>query len=137
VRAHAAALEAALDGLVAGGAHVGEAHNAALPYVVIGLPGWGSPDELPLCGHDFTLDARLTVKAVAGTTEGCYAVLAKVRARLSPDMRWTPLAVEHRAAETKFVRAEFVAPDTSSTITSTDRHPVQGVDTYRLHSQPA
>jgi hypothetical protein len=39
VRAHAAALEAALDGLVAGGAHVGEAHNAALPYVVIGLPG--------------------------------------------------------------------------------------------------
>jgi hypothetical protein len=45
--------------------------------------------------------------------------------------------VDARAAETKFVRAEFVAPDTSSTITSTDRHPVQGVDTYRLHSQPA
>ena len=137
MRAHLDALRAALSSVAAGGVHVAYAHDAALPYIVLSSPRWGVSGELPVCGADGALDVEFRVKAVAGTGDGVYAVLAKAQAVLSPGLLGSPLTVPGRFASTKFVRSESVAADTSTTVTSTDRHPVQGVDTYRLHSQPA
>lgn len=134
---HLNAIKAVLADLVDGGVHVGHARTDVYPYIVLSAPSWGSPGEVPVCGRDETLDVLVRVKAVAGTDAGVRTILAQVRDRLSPGLRWGPLAVPGRKAETKFLRAEFVGPDTSTTITVTDRTPMQGVDTYRLHSQPA
>ena len=106
------------------------------PYVVLEAPGWDDSDEEGVCGPDGTLDAQFRVKAVNGTDAGARAMLAAIRADLSPLSRWTTLTVAGRSARVKFVRSEFVGVDESVTITNTNRHPSVGVDTYRVVSQP-
>ena len=117
--------------------HIAHAATSSTKYVVLSAPGWDASDELPVCGVSDVLDADLRVKAVTGTPAGVLTMLALIRAALSPGFTAAPLTVEGRAATTKFVRSEFVSADTTVTITATNRHPVQGVDTYRLVSQPA
>lgn len=117
--------------------HIVHAVNpTSTSYVVLAAPGWESPEQVPVCGADGSLDAMVRVKAVSGTPSGVYKMLAKLRGLYSPGKRWAPLTIEGRSAATKFVRSEFVGVDDSTTITGTDRNPAQGVDSYRLVSQP-
>ncbi len=107
-----------------------------LPYVILGAPGWDSPDDVPLSGASDDLDAEVRVKVVAGNGDAVLEVLKKIRDELSPGKASTVLTVSGRVARIKFVRSEFVAPDTSVTLTN-GTHPTQGVETYRITSQPA
>jgi hypothetical protein len=135
-----AAVKARVAGLRSTGAyavHVAYADPKAqtLPYFVLGAPGWDSPDDVPLCGVDDDLDAEIRVKAVERSGGAVLVLLKKVRDNLSPGKQSSVLVVEGRAARIKFVRSEFVAADTSVTLTD-GTHPTQGVDTYRITSQP-
>lgn len=134
--AHVAALKAMIEALGLE-VHVAHATTTATKYVVLSVPGWDMGQEMPVCGVSDVLATDVRVKAVTGTPVGALTMLALIRAALSPGFTAAPLTVEGRAATTKFVRSEFVSADTTVTITATNRHPVQGVDTYRLVSQPA
>lgn len=107
------------------------------PYAVLSSPAWDSPAELPLCGFDTRVSFDVRVKVVAGTPQGVYVALERIRDDLSPGGRSSALAVLGRFAHVKFVRSEFVDVDESTTLTGTDHHPAFGVDTYRVDSQPA
>ena len=107
-----------------------------VPYVVLTAPPWQDSDERGVCGAPAALDFEVRVKSVAGTVAAVVETLARVRADLSPDSRLSPLVVAGRSATVQYVRSEFVDVDQSVTITSTDRRPVFGVDTYRVVSQP-
>lgn len=117
--------------------HVGYAGSKAqtLPYFVLGGRGWASPDDAPLCGATEDLDTEIRVKAVGANADSVLTVLKTVRADLSPGLASSVLVVAGRRARIKFVRSEFVDADTSVTLTD-GTHPTQGVDTYRLTSQP-
>lgn len=114
--------------------HIAHAATSSTKYVVLSAPGWDASGELPVCGVSDVLDADLHVKAVTGTATGVLEMLDLIRADLSPGLRSAPLSVPGRVSSTKFARSEFVAADTTTTTTATNRHPVQGVDTYRLVS---
>jgi hypothetical protein len=94
-------------------------------------------DEVPLAEVLETIDARIRVKAVAGTVAGVRIMLRNIRAEFSPTRVGTPLVVAGRVARLVFVRSEFVDVDQDTTITGTNRHPAFGVDTYRLVSEPS
>ena len=137
---HLAAMKPRIAGLRSTGSyavHIGHADPTAqtLPYVIISAPGWASPDDLPLCGATTDLDAEVRVKVVAGNGDAVLTVLKLIRASLSPGLASSALTVSGRRARIKFVRSEFVAPDTSVTLPN-GTHPTQGVDTYRITSQP-
>ncbi len=131
--AHLNAVKARIDAL-GFEVHIAHAATSSTKYVVLSAPGWGASDEMPVCGVSDVLDADLRVKAVTGTATGVLEMLNLIRADLSPGLRSAPLSVPGRVSSTKFTRSEFVAADTTTTTTATNRHPVQGVDTYRLVS---
>lgn len=106
-------------------------------YVVLGGRGWESPDDLPLCSTSGTLDTDVRIKAVTGTPEGVFTMLARIRGVLSPNLTETTLPLTGRSVSIRFVRSEFVDVDTDTTITGTNRHPAFGVDTYHITSQPS
>lgn len=98
------------------------------PYIVVGGPGEGRPEEEGLAGApDAGSDLRVT--AVFGTSEGVRIGLERVLGILSPGKDWTTVA---SGVNTRFVRREVVDFDTSVTVTGSGRHPAYGVDTYRL-----
>lgn len=103
--------------------------TVAPPYLIIGGPGDGRPDEEPLAGdvRDTASDMRIT--GVFGTPEGARIGLNRVLAILSPGKQWATVAP---GVFTRFVRRELVDVDTSVVITQTNRNPGYGVDTYRL-----
>lgn len=105
-------------------------------YLILEAPAWGDGVEDSVCGVGDDLDVNIRIKAVAGTAEGSAIMLRRVRGLLSPARAWTPVPVEGRVAQVKFVRPEFVTVDRSVTATDTNRHPGVAVDTYRLASQP-
>lgn len=131
--AHVAAIKAAVETL-GFEVHVAHAVTSSTKYVVLSAPGWDASGELPVCGVSDVLDTDLRVKAVTGTATGVMVMLDLIRDLLSPGLAWAPLAVDGRSAATKFTRSEFVGVDPTVTITATNRHPAQGVDTYRLVS---
>lgn len=117
--------------------HIGytDSKAQALPYVVLGAPGWDATAEVPLCGSSDVLDAEIRVKVVSGEATGVMKALKIIRDDLSPALASSVLEVPGRVARIKYVRSEFVAPDTSVTLTN-GSHPTQGVETYRITSQP-
>ena len=108
-----------------------------LPYFVLSSPALDLSREVPVCSVTETLDVEVRVKAVTGTPAGVFTMLRLAREELSPGLESSPLAVAGRVATVRFVRSEFVDVDESTTITGTNRHPAQGVDTYRIVSHPA
>ena len=106
-------------------------------YLILSSPSWGGPLEAPVASTSGGVDVDVRVKAVTGTPEGVAIMLGRVRALLGPDNEWVRLTVAGRSAHVRFVRSEFIDVDRDVTITTTDRHPGVGVDTYRLVSEPA
>lgn len=102
-----------------------------MPYIILSAPGWGGPDDPALCGPGEEFSADVRAKVVAGTGAGALIVLGRIR----KIMRSHTLTVPERFVEVRYERSEFVAPDTLVTLTN-GNHPTQGVDTYRMHSQP-
>jgi hypothetical protein len=117
--------------------HLIRAVDPVPPYLVLGGPAWGTPDEPPLSGPVTSLDADFRVTGTTGTPEGVLIVLGRVRDLLSPGLDWTPVPTADGALHVRFTRSEFVDVDTSTTVTGTNRHPAFGVDTYRLAFEPA
>ena len=108
-----------------------------LPYFVLSSSALDPSREVPVCSTTETVDAEVRVKAVTGTPAGVFTMLRLAREELSPGLESSPLTVAGRVASIRFVRSEFVDVDESTTITGTNRHPAQGVDTYRIVSHPA
>ena len=108
--------------------------TVAPPFLIIGGVDVGRPDEEPLSGdvRDSASDMRIT--AVFGTTEGARIGLNRVLAVLSPGKRTAAIAP---GVFTRFVRREVIDVDTSVVITTTNRNPGYGVDTYRLITEGA
>lgn len=111
--------------------------GASGQYVVLQAKGFDSPNEVPVCGPDDTIDAEVRVKATTGTADGVFIMLKALRDQLSPGLRESVLAVSGRHARLVYVRSEFIDIDQDTTITGTSRHPAFGVDTYRLISEPS
>lgn len=109
----------------------------AAPYFVLSSPAFDPSDETAVSSTTDVLDAEVRVKAVTGTPEGVFTMLRLARDELSPGLRSSPLEVDGRVVSIRFVRSEFVDVDESTVVTGTDRHPAQGVDTYRIVSHPA
>lgn len=110
---------------------------AALPYLVIEVPGWDRAAEDSLDDMSDSLLTDVRVKAVAGTPEGVLSVLSRVRGAWSPSGAWTSLTVPDRVARIHYERSEFVGVDRDFVIPGSTRHPAFGVDTYTLSSEPA
>lgn len=104
------------------------------PYLVLGGPATGRPEEEVLSGPALDESQDLRITAVAGTTDGARIMLRNVRDLLSPGLQWTTLAA---GVDIRYLRSEVVDVDTSVTMTATNRHPAYGVDTYRLVDQTA
>lgn len=109
----------------------------AAPYFVVSSPAFDPSDEVAVSSTTDVIDAEVRVKAVTGTPTGVFTMLDLARDELSPGLRSSALEVEGRVTTIRFVRSEFVDVDDSTTVTGTDRHPAQGVDTYRIVSHPA
>jgi hypothetical protein len=107
-----------------------------MPYFVLAGPGWGSPEEAPVCGIDDALDAEFRLTAVAPNPESAGILLGRARAVLSPGSAWTVVPYEGRRVEVKFIRSEVLGVDPDVIIPATNRHPGYGVDTYWLVSEP-
>ena len=107
----------------------------AAPYVVVSFHD--RETGRALCDIQDHVDCDVRVKAVAGSTPaGAHIVLDAVKAELSPGGASTPLTVPGHSAVLKWLRHEVTEVDESVTLTDSNRHPVFGVDTYRLISQP-
>ena len=133
-------LRAIRDALRAEGlsAHIGKVPaDAPYPTASVQAPGHGVPGEPALCGPGGEVEADFRVVVADETDTNAIISLGLVRAVLSPDLLEARLAVAGRYATTVYVRSEFVGADRSLTLPGTNQHPVVGVDTYRLHSQPA
>lgn len=108
----------------------------AVPYVVLESPGFGLPEEVPASDATEDLATSLRVKVVATSGTECAAILDIVRGVLSPGGALTRIPLEGHRLETKYLRSEFIAADTSLKVLSTNTHPVVGVESYDLTSQP-
>jgi hypothetical protein len=108
----------------------------ALPYVVLEGPGWGIPEEVADAGPAEELDVDLRVKVVGKSAAQVVTMLDIARRNLSPGGQLTLVPMDDHMLETKYLRSEFVAADTSVTVLQSNTHPVVGVDSYRLTSQP-
>lgn len=116
---------------------VGRLIKPPATYIVLGGPGWGSPDDMPVCGVSGSLHAPVRIKCVSmAPGDGVLIMSKRVRDLLSPGPgRWTHVDVADRVARIRWERAEFNAVD--DTVTGVDgTHPAVAVDTYRLHSVP-
>lgn len=118
-------------------AHVGHVPaDSPYPTASIQAPGWGAPDEPPLCGPAGIIESDFRVVVGDTTDSNAHVRLQQVRDILSPGGLDARLSVPGRYATTTWVRSEFVGSDPSLTLDATNRHPGIGVDTYRLDSQP-
>lgn len=107
-----------------------------VPYVVLEAPGWGAPDEVAATEEAEELDADFRVKVVGKSGAQVVTILELVRAVLSPGRSLTRVPLDAHRLETLYLRSEFVQADTSVKVIESNTHPVVGVDTYRLTSQP-
>lgn len=106
------------------------------PYAVVAAVDRRS-GEVPVCDDRGVLDTEVRVTVVGITAVQAFAKLDLIADVLSPGLSWTPLTVAGRDAQLQWQRTEFVAADTDVVVIGTDTHPVVGVDSYRLISQPA
>lgn len=118
--------------------HIGQVPTGTpVPYASVTGPAHDVGDDLPLGGPHGTIDTdRVRVKVVDSTDSNTISTLGQIRADLSPNEHASALAVAGRSAVIVWVRSEgepYV--DRDSTLPS-KVHPVLGVDTYRLVSQP-
>lgn len=116
--------------------HLIASPSVTAQYLVLGVPSWAAPSEIAICDTDRALDTDIRVTAAAGTPEGAAIMLTRIRALLSPDLRWARVPMPGRRLELKFSRSEFLAVDRDLTVPGTGLHPAFGVDTYRLVSEP-
>lgn len=105
-----------------------------MPYFLL----WGSAGTLPVeasasgpLATDF--DTTFNVTAVAGTGEGVLTMQAAARAALAA----TTVTGRHVAITLRTEQPTALIVDRDVVLPDTDRHPVYGVDVYRLQSTPA
>lgn len=107
-----------------------------VPYVVLETASWGAPDEVSETGEAEELDTPLRVKVVGKSGAQVVTILGIIRGVLSPNLALTRVPLGAHRLETLFLRSEFVQPDTSVRVIESNTHPVVGVDSYRMTSQP-
>ena len=103
-----------------------------LPYYIV----WGSSGMLPaesrVTGQLATdFDTSVNVTAVAGTGEGVLTLQAAARTAL------TSVTVSGHQVAVTLVESRPLMVDRDVILPDTDRHPVYGVDIYRIQSTPA
>lgn len=131
MKAHYAAIEAALTALYT--AYVVDVPDTpTLPYYVLWGPAGTLPEESTVAGRlstDFDTDVYVT--AVAGTGEGVLTMQAAARSALAT------VTVSGRSVAVTLADSRPLMVDRDVVLPDTDRHPVYGVDVYRLQSTPA
>ena len=131
MKAHYAAIETALTALYT--TYVVDVPvTPTLPYFVLWGPSGTLPEESTVVGQlstDFDTDVYVT--AVAGTAEGAFTMQAAARSALSS------LSVAGHLVAVTLSDSRPLMVDRDVILPNTDRHPVYGVDVYRLQSTPA
>lgn len=102
-----------------------------LPYFIL----WGAAGMLPtesrISGPLTTdFDTPVYVTAVAGTGEGVLTMQAAARSALAS------VTVSGRSVALTLTESRPLLVDRDVILPNTDRHPVYGVDVYRLQSVP-
>lgn len=133
--AHLGAVRDSLAGLLYS-THLVDAPTVTAQYVVLSGPGWGKPDEMPVCGASQSMETDFRVTAVTGTAEGVGIMLQRHRDLLSPSLGEVRIPMQGRLVTVRFVRPEVIAVDRDNTVVNTNRHPCYGVETYHLTSEP-
>ena len=103
-----------------------------LPYYLLWGPAGTLPEESTVAGQlaaDFDTDVYVT--AVAGTGEGVLTMQAAARSALAS------VTVSGRSVALTLTDSRPLMVDRDVILPDTDRHPVYGVDVYRLQSTPA
>ena len=111
------------------------AQSTSSQYLILSSPSWGDAEERSVSTIDSNASMDVRVKAVTGTPDGVATMLANVRAILSPNHSPTLVPLAGWVLSIRFLRSEFIDVDQSTTNTN-NRHPAQGVDTYRLTAEP-
>ena len=131
MKAHYAAIEAALAALYT--TYVVDVPDTpVLPYFVLWGPSGTLPEESTVAGQlstDFDTDVYVT--AVAGTAEGVFTMQAAARSALSS------LSVAGHLVAVTLSDSRPLMVDRDVILPNTDRHPVYGVDVYRIQSTPS
>ena len=126
-----AAIKAALSALYAT-YHVAAPDTPTLPYYIVWGPSGALPEEVTVAGQLWDdVDTDVYVTAVAGTAEGVLTMQAAARTV----MRAVTVTGRHVALTLTDSRPLMV--DRDVILPNTDRHPVYGVDVYRLQSTPS
>lgn len=131
MRAHYAAIQVKLAALYAT-YFVDVPVTPVLPYYLLWGPAGTLPEELSATGQlatDFDTDVYVT--AVAGTGEGVLTMQAAARSALAT------VAVTGRLVVLTLTDSRPLMVDRDVVLPDTDRHPVYGVDVYRLQSTPS
>ena len=131
MKAHYAAIETALAALYT--TYVVDVPDTpVLPYFVLWGPSGTLPEESTVVGQlstDFDTDVYVT--AVAGTAEGVFTMQAAARSALSS------LSVAGHLVAVTLSDSRPLMVDRDVILPNTDRHPVYGVDVYRIQSTPS
>ena len=131
MKAHYAAIETALAALYT--TYVVDVPDTpVLPYFVLWGPAGTLPEESTVAGQlstDFDTDVYVT--AVAGTAEGVLTMQAAARTALRS------LTVTGHLVALTLTDSRPLMVDRDVILPNTDRHPVYGVDVYRLQSTPS
>lgn len=131
MKAHYTAIEAALTALYVTYV-VDVPATPTLPYYVLWGPAGTLPEESTVAGQlstDFDTDVYVT--AVAGTAEGVFTMQAAARSALSS------LSVAGHLVAVTLSDSRPLMVDRDVILPNTDRHPVYGVDVYRIQSTPS
>ena len=131
MKAHYAAIEAALAALYT--TYVVDVPvTPTLPYYVLWGPAGTRPEEATVGGQLWDdVDTDVYVTAVAGTAEGVLTMQAAARSALSS------LSVAGHLVAVTLSDSRPLMVDRDVILPNTDRHPVYGVDVYRLQSTPS
>jgi hypothetical protein len=137
VRAHLKAIQARLTPIFT--AHIVDVPaGATYPYYLI-WSGNGDPAaEQAVDAARTDIDTTLGLTAVGTTWESASVLLSRAKDELCPGGRPGPLEVPGCVVTLDWLGSgRTISPDRDVTIGSTNRHPVSGVDLYRLVSVPA
>lgn len=111
-----------------------------VPYLVL-APANGSgliPDELPVCGPNGDLQFDLRVTAVSYPADAVPKIQGRVRDILAPGLGLSQIITLDRHITLAYQRTEVASQfDRDMSITTSNRHPSWGVDSYTVHVQPA